>query len=58
MENFIVKKDSERLPKIFRIHNTIEEEFVKIGECNDLLFGTEQDAQEVCDILNKVDAFC
>lgn len=58
MKKFIVKKDSERLPKIFRIYNTIEEEYVKIGECNDLLCGTEQDAQEVCNILNKVDAFC
>lgn len=58
MEKFIVKKYSERVPKIFRIYNTIEEEYVKIGECNDLFCSTEKDAQEVCDILNKVDAFC
>lgn len=52
-EKFIVKKYSERLHKIFRIYNTIEEEYVKIGECNDLLCSSKEEAQAECDRRNR-----
>lgn len=57
MDRFIVQKYSERVPDIFKIYNTIAEEYVKIGK-DYLVCSSKEEAQEVCDILNKVIAFC
>ena len=56
-ERFIAKEYSERIRNIFRIYSTVSKEYVKIGKEDDLLCSTKEDAQAVCDVLNKVEAF-
>lgn len=57
MERFVARKYDEGFTKISKIYDTVAEEYVKIGK-DYLVCSTKEEAQEVCNILNKVISFC